>query len=410
MIIDNIENVENFEKSQKDDKNIKKILLIKISEGRNFGKDISNEINNINQINNIYNKQNIKTKNLSTINGININILKNKDKKAVIKNNEDNKIKITNNENIQNNNIQNNIIQMKFIKNFNANKNNKKNNIDKNTQINKINPIEEYEEDIMKNLFTEETKNRPDYKMLLKILNEKDVASRVSSLNMAIYLNVIFNFRQETLYLTYNLFDRFLLHLKQSNKLNMVNIKIIMLACIFISAKYEEIYPPLLEDYKEFLTFSDNDIFKLEYDILEYTGFNLHIYSPYLFLSKFYPIKYKENLKIFYGAQFILELNIISLPFCAYKPSLQAAISLYLSKKFLDSKVNQNNFWTSEDVFNTGYSENEIKKNIKIPLNIIKQYFSGNIIKDINKTALFRKFNSKKYCEVWNIFKDLFKS
>ena len=155
MIIDNIEN---FEKSQKDDKNINKNLLIKISEGRNFGKDISNEINNINKIKDIHNKQNINTKNLSTINGININFLKNKDKKPVIKNNDENKIKNKNNENIQNN-----IIQLKFIKNVNANQNNKKIDIGKNIQINneiknKINPIEEYEEDIMKNLFTEETK------------------------------------------------------------------------------------------------------------------------------------------------------------------------------------------------------------------------------------------------------------
>ena len=403
-----IDNIENFEKSQKDDKNINKILLIKISESRNFGKDISNEVNNINKINDIYNKQNIKTKDFNRINGININFLKNKDKKPVIKNNKENQIQNKNNENIQNN-----IIQMKFIKNFNVNKNNKKNDIDKNTQIkikNKINPIEEYEEDIMKNLFTEETKNRPDYKMLQKILSQNDVVSRFSSINLAIYLNVIFNFRQETLYLACNLFDRFLLHLKQSNKFNMVNIKIVMLACIFISAKYEEIYPPFLEEYKEFLTFSENDIFKLEHDILEYTGFNLHIYSPYLFLSKFYLLEDKENLKIFYGAQFILELSIISLVFCGYKPSLQAALSLYLSKKFLDSKVNQNSLWTSDNVFNTGYSESEIKKNLKTPLNLIKEYFSGNIVKDICKTALFRKFNSAKYCEVWKIFKDLFKN
>ena len=115
MIIDNIEN---FEKSQKDDKNINKNLLIKISEGINFGKDISNEINNINKIKDIHNKQNLNTKNLSTINGININFLKNKDKKPVIKNNDENKIKNKNNENIQNN-----IIQLKFIKNVNANQN-----------------------------------------------------------------------------------------------------------------------------------------------------------------------------------------------------------------------------------------------------------------------------------------------
>lgn len=395
MILDNIGN---FEKTQKDDKSINKISLIKIAGGRNFGKDISNEINNINKIGNIYNKQNIKTKNFGAVNGLNMNILKNKDKKAVIKTNENNKINNENNENEQNNN---NIIQIKFIKNFNANKNNKKNNIK--------NPLEEYEEDITKNLFIDETKNRPDYKKLQKILSEKDVLSRFSCLNMAINLNVVFNFRQETLYLTCNLFDRFLLHLKESNKLNMVNIKIVMLACIFISAKYEEIYPPFLEEYKEFLTFSAEDIFKLEYNILEYTGFNLHIYSPYLFLSKFYPIKNKEDSKIFYGAQFILELCLISLVFCSYKPSFQASISLYLSKKFIDSKINQNNLWTSENVFNTGYSENEIKKNLKIPLNIIKEYFSGNIIKDISKISLYRKFSSIKYCEVWNIFKDLIK-
>ena len=121
-------------------------------------------------------------------------------------------------------------------------------------------------------------------------------------------------------------------------------------------------------------------------------------------------MKKHEPPIILYAAQFIMDICTMSLEFCIYKPSFQAAISLYLSKIFINNNlIYKVKLWTNEDKYVTGYSEEEIKRNLKIALNIIKQFFSGNIIKDITKTALFKKYKNIKYLEVANILKDLIK-
>ena len=272
------------------------------------------------------------------------------------------------------------------------------------------NPIEEYDEFIMKNLFIEENNNRPDYKKIAEIFSEEDKAYRFSCFNLLINLSETFEFREETIYLTINLFDRYVLYLKLTNQLNINKYKIILLACIFIASKYEEIYPPVLDDYLEIFLFSKEEILKTEYRILQYTDFELHICSPYLFLTKFFDAtEKKEEKKILYGAQFILDLCTISPEFCIFKPSLQAILCLYLSKKILGNRIYKKKLWTAENECITGYSEEEIKKNLKIPLKIMKDFFSGNFIKDVNKIALFKKYSNNKYSDVTNAFKELFK-
>jgi hypothetical protein len=272
--------------------------------------------------------------------------------------------------------------------------------------ISNENPLEEYDEIIMKNLFLDEIKNRANYKNLLEIFSEKDNIYRISSLNLLILICQKFKFRQETFYLTINIFDRYLQYLKLSKKL--VNIDLILMACIFISSKYEEIYPPFLDEYSQFFNFSKNEILKQEYNILDNLHFELHICSPYLFLTKFFnKMEKNEPIQILHMAQFFLDLCLISLEFCIYKPSFQASICLYLSKAIMNNTIYKKLLWSSDNEYVTGYSEAEIKKNLKIPLKLIKNFFTNNIVKDFTKTALYTKYSSNKYSNVANM-KNLF--
>ena len=59
-------------------------------------------------------------------------------------------------------------------------------------------------------------------------------------------------------------------------------------------------------------------------------------------------------------------------------------------------------------MFYTGYSEEQIKKYINIPLKIIKDFFSVNIFKDYNKIALFKKYSKANYSNIANYIKDLY--
>ena len=269
---------------------------------------------------------------------------------------------------------------------------------------------------IMKNLFEQESINKPDYTIFSHFLKEEnDIIKRYSKINLAISLCETFELRQETFYLSINLFDRYIQKIKMENKLRNINPKSIMITCIFISSKYEEIYPPLIEDYLQLFNFiSKNEIFRLENDILSKLDFELHICSSYLFLTKFFETMGKnESSLVLYGAQFILDLCLLSPEFCNFKNSLQAAICLYLSKKFLyliyevNKIIYKNKIWSAENEFKTGYSETEIKKNIKFVLKIIKEFFMGNIVKDYNETSFFKKYTQENYSDIAHIIKDL---
>lgn len=308
--------------------------------------------------------------------------------------------KSKNDENVQNNNnsiikkinqIKDNIKPIIYKKNL---ENNNKFINDKTE--NSKNPIEEYDDSIMKNSFLHEVNNRANYKQYKQMLNDKDILTRYNSINFIISISETFELRQETIYLAINLFDRCFIKFKSLH--NSMNIKLFVLTCIFIATKYEEIYPPLIEDYHELFYFPKQELFKLENFILDEVNFELHICSPYLFLTKFFYSNTKiESKEILFLAQLILDLSTISLEFCSLKPSLQAAICLYLSRYILYKSKSGYKIWTIEYEFNTGYSEIEIKKNIRISLKMIQQFYKGGLVKDITKTAIFRKYNENKY-------------
>ena len=316
-----------------------------------------------------------------------------------------------NDENVQNNNnsIKKKINQIKdnikpIIYKNNLLSNNKCIN-DKTEQ--RKNPIEEYDDSIMNNLFLHEVNNRPNYKQYKQMLNDKDILARYNSINFIISISETFELRQETIYLTINIFDRCYTKFKSLH--NSINIKLFVLSCIFIATKYEEIYPPLIEDYHELFFFPKSDLFKLENFILDEINFELHICSPYLFLTKFFYSNTKiESKEILYLAQLILDLSTISLEFCSFKPSFQAVICLYLARYFLYKNKVGYKIWTIENEFNTGYSEVEIKKNIKISLKMIQQFYKGGLVKDITKNAIFRKYCDNKYSCVAKKIRELF--
>ena len=379
-------------------------------DSRCFGKDISNEIYNINKsLNSILDKLNkAKNENLKyskSVNSINNNKYKGKENNSLITN------KSKNNENVSNN--------INCIKNYNYKKkenivsiNNKSNilNRDKYTNrkiIYKKNPFEEYDEVIMKNMFSIENNNRANYRHLKQIFKGNDFTSRLFSINLIISICESFDLRQETIYLTINIFDR--CYMKYKANYNYYNIKLFIISCIFVAAKYEEIYPPSIEEYYEFFNFSHSDLFRLENFILDIINFDLHICSPYLFLTKFfYSNTDKECNQILYLAQLLLDILTLDLEFCVFKPSYQAVICLYISKLFTYKDMNGIKLWTDDNEFITGYSEKEIKSNMKLCITIIKKFYNGSFFKDINKTAIIKKYSDYKYLRVAKIFKDFY--
>ena len=239
------------------------------------------------------------------------------------------------------------------------------------------NPIEEYEEEIMKNLFNEEIKNRPIYSLFPGPADKNNNDLNLSYMKRFSFINLFISFqhelilKQETFYLALNLFDRYIQKLNSQNIISDDKNRI-ALTCLFIASKYEEIYAPYLKEFLQIfrLKYLKNEIFETEDRILSALNFEVLTVYPISFLKKFclYDLddldnKEKSDMELCYnGAQFFMEICLIEPKFCELKPSLQAAICLYLSRKFLLFKNGNGKIWNYDLVFRTNYSESNIKK------------------------------------------------
>ena len=284
------------------------------------------------------------------------------------------------------------------------------------------NPIEEYEEEIMKNLFNEEIKNRPIYSLFPGPADKNNNDLNLSYMKRFSFINLFISFqhelilKQETFYLALNLFDRYIQKLNSQNIISDDKNRI-ALTCLFIASKYEEIYAPYLKEFLQIfrLKYLKNEIFETEERILSALNFEVLTVYPISFLKKFclYDLddldnKEKSDMELCYnGAQFFMEICLIEPKFCELKPSLQAAICLYLSRKFLLFKNGNGKIWNYDLVFRTNYSESNIKKNIKVAVNTIKNFFGNAYTKNFTVLPLYTKYSNNEYSKVANKLKSI---
>jgi hypothetical protein len=277
----------------------------------------------------------------------------------------------------------------------------------------KEDPIEEYEKEIISNLFQNENKNRADYsKFPTEKNNNKLIISfskRFSFINLLISYQLEFHFKQETFYLAINLFDRYIQKIT-SKKQKKEDLNIIALTCLYIALKYEEIDPPYLKAVLELFTISylPRQIILKEDEILSSLDFQVLTISPLLFLKLVFKNNnyekgyYQNEMDLcFYGALFILDLCMIEPKFCELKPSLQAALSLYVVRKILYSdNTHRRNIWDCNLYLKTNYLEKDIKPHLKIALNTIKKYFGNEYTKNFKAMPLYLKYSNIEYLSI----------
>ena len=261
--------------------------------------------------------------------------------------------------------------------------------------------------------------NRADYSLFPSFQDKNDNTNILSYLKRFSFINIFILFqselslKQETLYLCINLFDRYIQKMTLKKKCYQ-DLYLVAVTCLFISSKNEEIYAPYLEAFLDIYKYkySKRDVLLKEEEILSELDFKVIISSPLLFLKIFCFYndnkdnnenqRYKNEMNLcFYGAQFILELCLIEPKFCELKPSLQAALCLYLSRKFLLFGIGYNyKVWTYDLIFKTSYSEIQIKKHVKIVVNTIKDFFGNVYTKNFMANPLYIKYYSAKNLRV----------
>ena len=260
----------------------------------------------------------------------------------------------------------------------------------------KYNPqlVQEYSSDIFTYLKENENINYPDY--INDIFSEQksekiNIKTRAIVIDWLVHIHYKFKLKEETLYLTINIMDRF----TKTTSFNLNDYQLISICSLLIASKFEDIYPPEISYliYASKNTYSKEQIIKTEYEILKKLNFNLLYNSSYKFLSYFYLTSQINNIKVFHLAQYILELSLLNLSSLKFKQSLRAASVFYMAIKIL----NENN-WNYNLQFHTGYKESELKSCVKDIIIFLQLELKNksNSIRD--------KFNTLKYSNIGGIF------
>ena len=192
-----------------------------------------------------------------------------------------------------------------------------------------------------------------------------------------------------------NLMDRYISKYPTKNS----EFQLIGISSYLIASKYEDIYPPYLDDLSQICNYiySNDDIIKKEYEILSGLNFDILYNSSYKYLTFLHSVTDKENMKLLYLAQFILELTLENLEILEHSQCLRAISALFLAKKILQIKKSWNNLKLYYK-----YDESEIKKVQKKMIGLLNK-----VIKSKTKNSVYEKFESSKYKSVSSLLENL---
>ena len=260
-------------------------------------------------------------------------------------------------------------------------------------QINNPQYCIEYSKEIFSFLKSNEKLNMPIYKNINLNKTEISEKSRKILIDWIISVHAKFNLLPNTLFLTINLIDRII----EKNVAHINSFQLLGTTALHIAAKYEEIYPPEINDYI-FISnkaFSKEDVIEMENFILDKLNFDILCISPYVFLDRLYFISRENNIDVYYLSSMFIEFTFLSIEIMKNKQSLIAASMFYLALKFIYPKKNK--VWNNKLQIHTGYKEHKIKSVIKDFI----IFFKGNIRDKKNKiNSLFIKYNHDKFGNV----------
>ncbi|XP_075483140.1 G2/mitotic-specific cyclin-2-like isoform X2 [Primulina tabacum] len=193
-----------------------------------------------------------------------------------------------------------------------------------------------------------------------------------------------FELRDETLFLTINLIDRFLE--KQSvvrKKLQLVGLVALLLAC-----KYEEISVPVVDDliFISDKAYTRNEILEMERSMLNTLQFNMSVPTAYVFMKRVLKAAQSDR-KLETLSFFLIELCLVEYEMLKYPPSFMAAAATYTAQASLYG-IGQ---WNKTCQHHTGYSEDQLLECSRMMVRFHQLAAAGKL------TGVHRKYNTSKF-------------
>jgi hypothetical protein len=187
----------------------------------------------------------------------------------------------------------------------------------------------EYVKDIFDHFSKHELKYLPKIDFLKK---QPEIQWNMRNVLVDWMIDVIIKFElsAETLWLTFNLLDRFL----ECTQITKSKFQLCGTTCMWIAAKYEEIYVPEVKEFVEICAnaYSKEDVLKMEKSILVALEFNLTVATPLVFMQRFIGVSRSEG-NVGHLACFVLEKSLLDSNLISTRPSLLAASCLYYARR-----------------------------------------------------------------------------
>jgi len=251
--------------------------------------------------------------------------------------------------------------------------------------------VPEYSQDIYRYLRGSETKFLPKWNYMSK---QPDITHSMRAILVDWLVEVAeeYKLQTETLYLAVSYIDRFLSYMSvQRAKLQLVGT-----ACMFIAAKYEEIYPP---DVGEFVyitddTYNKRQVLRMEHLVLKVLNFDLSVPSSHLFVSQIGDMLTCDE-RTQHLAMYLNELSLMAGErFLMYSPSLVAAASVALARHTI---LEGEEAWPLNMAQAVGYSMDQLQECL------LALHSIHTAAEDSQQQAVREKYRASKYHSVSEI-------
>jgi len=157
-----------------------------------------------------------------------------------------------------------------------------------------------------------------------------------------------FGLSQETLYLSISLLDRFL----SLQAVPRCQLQLLGVTCLWVASKYEEVLPPVLQDFVEITdnSYSGSDLVRMEALLLSRLDYELAVPTSLHFLHQLLSHAQLESgnmspggpcspdcpseARLAHMAEYLLELALLTPDTLRYRPSVVAASALQLAANY----------------------------------------------------------------------------
>lgn len=192
-----------------------------------------------------------------------------------------------------------------------------------------------------------------------------------------------FDLRDETLFLTVNLIDRFLAKQTVERK----KLQLVGLVAMLLASKYEEVLVPVVDDliFISDKAYSRKEVLQMEWLMLHTLQFTMSLPTAHVFMRRFLKAAQSDR-KLELLSFYLIELCLVEYEMLKYSPSFLAAAAIYTAQCTLYG-VGQ---WCKTCEWHTNYSEDEILECSRLIVGFHQKAATGKL------TGVYRKYNTSK--------------